>query len=116
MKILRRVSLGLVCLVLGAVLYQMGFSTLVKPWELHRSLQSGCKVWSANFLKTSFSPQEQVDLFSSFTKAAWLDHNYLPLAQASVIYAKKFASLGDLQQNETYKAQSLLFGFCFKTP
>ncbi len=112
MKIIRRVSVGLVSLVIIALVYQVGFSTLIKPWELHRSLQNGCNITRGSFGEESFSLQRQVEIGGAFTRASWLDHNYLPLAQASVLYAKRFGDLGDLETNEVFKATTLLIGFC----
>ncbi len=112
MKILRRALVGLACLAIGAFIYQVGFSTLVKPWELHRSLQKGCEIVRPTFSETSLATNQKIPAITAFTKAAWLDRTYLPLAQAAALYASRSSSLGDLQLNETYKAGALLYGFC----
>ena len=112
MKILQKALLGLASLLIGAVVYQLGFSTLVKPWELHRSLQNGCKIVRPTFYETSLSAEQKARVMTAFTKAAWLDRTYLPLAQATALYASRTSDLVDLEANETFKAGALLYGFC----
>ena len=94
----------------------MGYSTIYKPWELHRSLRSGCHILVPAFTSTSHTAEEKIVIMTAFTKAAWLDKSYLPLAQAAVLFANKSANLGDLQSNDTYKAAALLYGFCLTPP
>jgi hypothetical protein len=115
MKVLKGIVVGIIFVVFLIFCVQFTYVQIVKPWQIQRALQSGCKVIESTDITKPFSHNQKNYIASAFSRAAWLDSRYLQLAQASGLYANedRSSTLGDLQKNSTYSAATLLIGFCF---
>lgn len=116
MKYLKKMPIGLAFLLGIALIYQLLFSSLVKPWETNKALHSGCKTFEQLAAKSAMTAEEGTNLAQAFTRASWLDSKYLVLAQASLMtyWSTTSSNMGDLQTNENYKARAMLSSFCMK--
>jgi hypothetical protein len=106
---------ALTLLLATAFLYKSFFTLVVGPWELNRSLKEGCKIYKHELVTKNLSPKEFESAIGAFTKAAWHDSHYLPVAQAGALVALDAGkTLSDLGQNSYREATALLAGFCLK--
>jgi hypothetical protein len=113
MKALRITLVGILVTMFLTLSAQLMYVQIVKPWQIQRALDSGCKVIHSLGGKTISSAQMNA-VGGAFSRAAWLDPRYLELVQASSLYAGAghSASLSDLQLSSTYNGSFLVLGFC----
>ena len=106
-------GLGLIW-VISLVVWSMTFATIIRPYELNRSIEQGCSQFRAYNTGRNLTTDEKHLLQSTFTRLAQLDPRYLDLSTATVwwSYLIDNRNLKDSFQIKLDESYSLLTGFC----
>jgi len=102
---------------IGLIAWSLVFAQVIRPYEIHQSINEGCREFRIYDTNRSLSKEELANARRAFTRLAQLDPRYIDLSTASVL--NSYRSIVDSGQSvdisirlKILEAESLLQGFC----
>ena len=108
-------SLLLIIIVAVSLTWQVLFGSIVRPWEIHRAITSGCiLIHKFEMLKNPTSAERSVEEVA-FSRLALLDSKYIELETSAVIYGfywRTYSENTNVATNSATLAEAQVVGFC----